>query len=69
MRWYKDRGFDVTPVSIKENEIEGLKAVRSLSDLKDPKTTAVSVVSPPSVSEKLVEEAVALGIPSLWFQV
>jgi len=56
-------------VSIKENEIEGLKAVRSLSDLKDPKTTAVSVVSPPSVSEKLVEEAVALGIPSLWFQV
>lgn len=39
-----------------------------LSELKDPRNTSVSVITPPKVTLDILGEAEALGVPSLWLQ-
>lgn len=40
----------------------------TLTNLADPRHTSVSVITPPNVTLKLLEESLRLGIPSLWLQ-
>jgi predicted CoA-binding protein len=50
-----------------EREIEGVAAWPSLSEL--PETPrAVSIITPPKVTEAVVEEMIALGIEHVWMQ-
>ena len=70
-RWYQDRKLDVTPVNPKAGNIEGIDAVASLSDLTSPTNTpvlAVSIITPPAVTSKIVQEAHAAGITRIWMQ-
>ncbi|CAN0500564.1 unnamed protein product, partial [Ectocarpus sp. 8 AP-2014] len=47
LRCYLWREKTVVPVNPREEEIEGKKCVKSLSDLPDPQDVSVSVVTPP----------------------
>lgn len=40
----------------------------SLSKLERPEQTAVSVITPPKVTRKVLEEAKGLGVQSVWLQ-
>lgn len=40
----------------------------TLSALPDPKNTSVSVITPPAVTRKVLEEAKDLGVPAVWLQ-
>lgn len=40
----------------------------SLRDLPSPRETAVSIITPPPVTLKVLEEAKNLGIPAVWLQ-
>ncbi|REJ92601.1 MAG: CoA-binding protein, partial [Planctomycetota bacterium] len=54
-------------VNPQTDEVEGLTAYPDLSSL--PETVyGVSIVTPPDVTEQIVEEAAALGVQHLWMQ-
>jgi len=66
--WYVDRSKPVTPIHPKEDSIEGVSALKSLSGLPDPSTTSVSVITPPKVTLGVLKEIKDLGIPAVWIQ-
>ena len=57
----------VYPVNPRAGEIEGLTAYASLSALPEP-VRAVSIITPPKITEAIVAEAARLGIRYLWMQ-
>jgi len=67
LRVYQQNELPVYPVNPVQEEIEGLKAYPSLSALPES-VRGVSIITPPQVTEKIVEEAARLGIPYLWMQ-
>lgn len=67
LRCYQQNGLTVYPVNPKSSEIEGAKCFASLSAIPE-KVGAVSIITPPQVTEKVVEEAAELGIKHLWLQ-
>jgi len=67
LRCYQQHGRDVVAIHPKESEIEGARAYRRLADV--PQTPqALSIVTPPPVTESLVEEAAAMGVKHVWMQ-
>lgn len=67
LRAFMQRDRLAFPVNPHATEIESLTAYSSLSDL--PKEVhGISVVTPPSVTEQVVEQAVELGIQRVWMQ-
>lgn len=66
-RNHQDQIF-IFPVNPKETEIEGVACLKSLGELVNPTQTSVSVITPPSVTEKVLQEAKRLGIKNLWLQ-
>lgn len=68
LMWYIDRSKPVTPVHPKEASIEGITAVKSLSELPNPSEVSISVVTPPKVTLGVVKQAVEAGIHGVWIQ-
>lgn len=68
LRCYQQAGkAPVYPVHPKEREIEGLAAYPSLTAIPE-RPRAVSIITPPKVTEAVVEECATLGIRHLWMQ-
>lgn len=67
LRCYQMKGLAVVPINPKVNEIEGVATVASVAELPDD-VKSLSVITPPQVTEKVVEEAIAKGIRSIWMQ-
>ncbi len=67
LRTYLQKGKRVIPVNPKEKEIEGIGCVASVSELPDD-VKSISVITPPKVTEKVVELAIAKGIENVWMQ-
>jgi predicted CoA-binding protein len=67
LRVYLQQGKRAIPVNPKEKEIEGVSGVSSVSELP-PEVKSISVVTPPHVTEQVVELAIARGIESIWMQ-
>lgn len=67
LRCYQQHGLEVFPVNPKAPSIEGLKAYASLSDLPKP-VRGISVITPPEVTEQVVEEAATAGVKRIWMQ-
>jgi uncharacterized protein len=67
LRVYQQHGMRVIPVNPREKEIEGLPCVASIQDLP-AEVKSISVITPPEVTEQVVEMAVAKGITSIWMQ-
>lgn len=67
LRSYLQAGRRVYPVNPKLDEIEGQTSYPDLASL--PETVhGVSIVTPPAVTEAIVEQAAAAGIRQLWMQ-
>jgi predicted CoA-binding protein len=67
LRCYQQNGRAVIPVNPREVEVEGLQCVASVLDLPDD-VHSVSVITPPAVTERVVDEAVRRGIRNVWMQ-
>ncbi len=67
LRVYQQNGLTVYPVNPRVEEIEGLTCYPDLASLPEP-VHGVSIVTPPAVTEKVVEQAHAAGIRYLWMQ-
>ena len=67
LRAYLQKGLTVYPVHPTADEVEGLKAYPDLSSLPE-KVDRISIVTPPAVTERVVEEACRLGIRHIWMQ-
>ncbi|KAG0224934.1 hypothetical protein BGW41_004870 [Actinomortierella wolfii] len=69
LRWYIDNGYTVVPVNPKEKTIEDLACVPNLSSLPgSPADYHVSVITPPTVTKSVLEEAHKNGIQRVWLQ-
>jgi predicted CoA-binding protein len=67
LRCYQQNQRTVIPVNPVAKQIEGLACVASVSDLPDH-VDSISIITPPQVTEKVVEEAIAKGIKNIWMQ-
>lgn len=67
LRCYLQNGRDAVPVHPREPVVEGVTACASLSAIPGG-VGAVSVITPPAVTERVVEEAGKLGIRHIWMQ-
>jgi uncharacterized protein len=61
----KKKGYDVVPVNPNAAEIGGVKAYKSIKDVK-PAVEGVIAVVPPAEQEKIVTEVADAGIKDLW---
>ncbi|KAK5660837.1 hypothetical protein OQA88_12208 [Cercophora sp. LCS_1] len=71
-RWYTAHSLPVTPInptskSITINNVE-YPTVASLSELEAPTETSVSIITPPPVTLKTLNEAKELGVPAVFLQ-
>jgi predicted CoA-binding protein len=67
LRAYQQHGMDVYPINPRATEIEGLKAYASLAAVP-VKLRAISVITPPAITEQVVEAAAAAGVRMVWMQ-
>ena len=67
LRCYVQAGRDAVPVHPRETSVEGLPAFPSLAAIPGG-VGGVSVITPPAVTEKVVEECGKLGIRHVWMQ-
>ena len=67
LRVYQQKGYDVVPLNPKADSVEGVKAVASLNDIGRP-VHGLSIVTPSAVTEKVVADAIELGIQHIWMQ-
>lgn len=75
LRWYIDRHLNVTPVHPTQASIEGYMASKTLSDVTDQAPnpfealTGVSIVTPPSLSLKVLQDSISDDrISGFWLQ-
>jgi len=67
MRCYQMKGLRAVPVNPKEREVEGVACVASVRDLP-AEVSSISVITPPAVTERVVDEAVLKGVKNIWMQ-
>ena len=68
LRCYQQNDLRVIPVHPKEKQVEGLDCVASVADLS-AEVQSISIITPPQITEKVVEQAAAHGIKNIWMQV
>ena len=67
LRAYQQNQREVFPINPQAQEVEGLTAYADLSDL--PVTVdGISIITPPAVTEHVVDKAIELGIHNIWIQ-
>ncbi len=67
LRCYQQAGRRAIPVNPHESEIEGAACVASVLELPD-EAKSLSVITPPPITERLVEDAIRRGIEHVWMQ-
>lgn len=67
LRCYRQHQRQVFAVNPHASEIEGLPAYAAIGSLPEP-VHGISIITPPDITERIVEEAAAAGIEHLWMQ-
>ncbi len=67
LRAYQQHGMEVYPINPRATEIEGLKCYATLADVP-VKLRGISVITPPAITEQVVEAAAAAGVRMVWMQ-
>jgi predicted CoA-binding protein len=67
LRCYLQNGRKAVPINPRAEIIEGQPCVASVAELPD-EVTSLSVITPPKITEQIVEEAIARGIENIWMQ-
>jgi len=64
---YKQHGKKVYPVNTRAQTVLGDVAYADLASLPEA-VQSVSVITPPAVTEKVVDDAIAAGVKNIWLQ-
>ncbi|MFV2066337.1 MAG: CoA-binding protein [Pirellulales bacterium] len=64
---FLQNGRSVYPINPKVTQIEGLPCYPGVASLPQP-IDGLSIVTPPAVTERIVEEAVKVAVPRIWMQ-
>ena len=67
LRTYLQRGLEVYAVNPRATEVEGVPCYPDLASLPDG-VQGLSIITPPQITEQLVEAAAQKGIRKLWMQ-
>jgi predicted CoA-binding protein len=67
LRHYLAHGFEAFPVNPRETEVEGRACYPDLDSLPVA-VRGLSIITPPPVTERVVEEAIGAGISRIWMQ-
>jgi len=67
LRAYLRKNRKAYPVNPNETEVEGIACYPDLASLPEP-VRAASIITPPAVTEQIVEQAAAAGIRHVWMQ-
>lgn len=67
LRCYMQNGKIVYPINPREELIEGLPVLSSVADLPDD-VKSLSIITPPQVTEQVVNDAIRKGITNIWIQ-
>ncbi len=67
LRAYLQNNLIVYPVNPHEQEIEGLICIPSVNHLPTA-VKSISIVTPPAVTEQVVDQAIQQGILNIWLQ-
>lgn len=67
LRCYLQNGRRAVPLNPREGEVEGLISYASLKELPEP-VESVSIITPPAVTEEIVEDAIKTGVKHIWMQ-
>jgi len=67
LRAYLQNNRKVWAVNPKETEVEGVPSYPDLASLPE-QVDAISIITPPEVTEKIIEQAAAAGIRHVWMQ-
>ena len=67
LRCYQQNGRRAIPVNPREQVIEGATCVASVLELPDD-VMSISAITPPAITERVVEEAARKGIENVWMQ-
>jgi predicted CoA-binding protein len=67
LRCYQQNRRRAIPVNPREPVIEGAPCAASVADLP-PDVESISVITPPAITERVVEEAILKGIRNVWMQ-
>jgi predicted CoA-binding protein len=67
LRCYQQHDLRVIPLNPRETEIEGLPCAKDLASLPE-RVHGLSIITPPPVTERLVDEAHRAGIRHVWMQ-
>lgn len=67
LRCYLQHHKIVYPVNPNETQIENVDCVKTVADL--PKeVNSISIITPPPITEKIVEQVIKKGIQNVWMQ-
>ncbi len=67
LRAYQQQGQEVYPINPRGGVIEGLKAYPNLAAVP-VRVRGISIITPPQITERVVEEAAAAGAEFVWMQ-
>ena len=67
LRVYQQNNRDVVPVNPKADEVEGLQPIPIWRRFP-AQVDGVSIITPPAVTERVVQDAVERGIKNIWMQ-
>ena len=67
LRVYLQHHKKVYPVNPKETDIEGVKCIPDVASLP-VEVQSISIITPPTVTEKIVAAAIRKGIKNIWMQ-
>ena len=67
LRCYQQHHLTAYPINPREPEIEGLTCYPDLAALPEP-VQGISIITPPAVTEGIVEQAAEAGVQRLWMQ-
>lgn len=67
LRCYLQHDKKVYPINPHEAILEGVTCVKLIADLPSD-VNSLSIVTPPKVTEKLVQQAIDKGIKNIWMQ-
>jgi predicted CoA-binding protein len=67
LRCYLANGKKAIPINPRADKIEGVPCVAGVADLP-PEVKSLSVITPPKITEAVVDEAIGKGIENVWMQ-
>ena len=67
LRCYVQNGRRAIPINPSAGIVEGIEARATLGEVEEP-IHGVSIITPPEVTARVLEEIIALGIEHVWMQ-